>query len=359
MKKGYKHRTGVFGTDSERYASRLFMMQKNPNGSRRPDLISVNGRFNPRLSIEMKSGRKQKGVMVDYQLHYSVTTEDDYEELVQEKIPDREGLLNSDWTSLPTGEVAYYYCLLNRTDTVTSADLDKPFSSIQMNWGDMYMVPHQFGFCAFAVSRARRTGEKLEDVVKDLRRIIKRDILEGSSHYEERKGDRNSWQDLHGRGILAIFHDDDSIATREGKERVRAIRNIYPSIDNDLSLDEMERIKITGPNGTTIYVLGEPVHKELLDVQFRRTVAERNPILERVDRARKRALPLLKKIKYEADPELFDVGNLADGERIKMDLSGTEIKRLDRLTHWLNYGEREIEPQVKQAKPVPLGEVPF
>src|SRR3989344_5022609 len=137
MKRGYKHRTGVFGSDSERYASRLFLMLKNPHGERRPDLVSINGRYSPKLSLELKSGRNKKGVLVASQLHYAVTTEQDYRELFGEELPSRKDTLpGEDWDRiapiLPKREVAYYYALINRQDELTSKDLDRPWSSIRI-----------------------------------------------------------------------------------------------------------------------------------------------------------------------------------------------------------------------------------
>jgi len=93
MKRGRKDSTGKFGNDSEFYASSLFIMLKNPNGTRRPDLVAMKGSFDPKLTIEMKSGRGNKGVLNDSQLHYAVTLEEDYVELFGESPTDGNGCL--------------------------------------------------------------------------------------------------------------------------------------------------------------------------------------------------------------------------------------------------------------------------
>jgi hypothetical protein len=129
--KGYKHKTGVFGTDAEKYFSRLFMMLQNPNGSRRPDFITLDGQYNPRISMELKSGRGHKGVLVDYQLHYAVTCEKDYIEILGEEPKPRDDVLPGvGLNGLDRKPVRYYYDLLNRTDEVSAEELDRPFSNI-------------------------------------------------------------------------------------------------------------------------------------------------------------------------------------------------------------------------------------
>src|SRR5271157_2135481 len=86
MKQGRRDNTVVFGTDSELYVSRLFMMMKNPNGGRRPDLVSVSDHSSPRLTLEVKSGREKKGVLNEEQLHYAITTKKDYVEVFKEEM---------------------------------------------------------------------------------------------------------------------------------------------------------------------------------------------------------------------------------------------------------------------------------
>ena len=188
---------------------------------------------------------------------------------------------------LRRGEKAYYYCLLNRVDEITSEDLDRPFSTIKLEWGDLHLIPHEYGFYAFAISRHMRTGERLENIVQELRDLVKRDIDEGTSHYEERKGKKQSWQDIHSRDMLAIFHDDLSIATKDGKKRIELLWEYYPQ------LAQLRKIEIPGPNKTSIYILAESQHEELFINQFSEVIESRKPIIEKITRARKRARNLL------------------------------------------------------------------
>jgi hypothetical protein len=150
-------------------------MFNNPNGWRRPDLVSLNGRYTPKLSVEVKSGRKFKGVMVDYQLHYAVTTDQDYIELFGEEPPEKQGLLPGfDADPLKEGDAAYYYNVINRTDKIKAQDLNKPFSAIKLKWGSQFIVPHDLAFYNFAINRARRAGESIDYSIEYLREIIQK-----------------------------------------------------------------------------------------------------------------------------------------------------------------------------------------
>ncbi|MBU0957915.1 MAG: hypothetical protein KKF56_03860 [Nanoarchaeota archaeon] len=340
MKRGYKHKTGVFGADSEAYASRLFWMLRNPQGSNRPDLLSVDGRFDPKkLSIELKSGRNKKGVLVDYQLHYAVTTADDYVELFGEDPKVLGGMLpgmsNGD-KHLLSSKVAYYYNVINRADELKAGDVNKPFSSVQIVWGDQFMVPHQFAFYNFAVNVARRTGNEIGGVVHDLWDMIREDVehhRNGSFlNYSDRKGSKQSWQDIHGRDIEAIFKQDMGIATKFGVERMEIMREIWPA------MDDLVRVEIPAPNGTTIYVLANCDDVDLFEGPFRGVVEERNPVIEKIHRQRRRAVSLLDKITFESHPSFFDMNDT----RLVNSLSVEEIRKLSRLVNWMDEGEEDI-----------------
>ncbi|MAF50830.1 MAG: hypothetical protein CMH64_01940 [Nanoarchaeota archaeon] len=269
-KRGYKHNTSVFGTDAENYVSRLFMMMRNPNGSRRPDLITMDGMFDPRLSFELKSGLNGKGVLVDYQLHYAFTLDRDYWEVFGEESPKRKeesGMLAGlDWEKTrKLGEIpgiAYYYNIIERVDGIKAEGVDKPLSSIQLKWGNQCIVPHEFGFYNFVACMAHRTGGEEKDIIEYLMGRIKSDVVGESGDYSKRK-DNQSWQSIHSRDIMALYTKDWLLTTPQGRKRVDKLKRLYPGID------DLKRIEIPGPNGTKIYVLANPEHEKLFDEQLR------------------------------------------------------------------------------------------
>lgn len=338
MKWGYKNSTVTFGDDAEAYVSRLFVMMRNPNGSRRPDLISVNGRYKPKLSLEVKSGRARKGVLVDYQLHYAITTGGDYRELFGLDSENPTGILDGlDLSgSLPEKSVAYYYDIVDRVDGMKSEDMREKFANIKLNWGDQFIVPHRFGFYAFAVFKHRRTGMPLRQVIDSLWKLIREDVLAGSTtNYEQRKNSQ-SWQDLHGRDALAIFLNDNSIATEDGKMRIELMQEVYPG------MDDLKRVHIQGPNGTSIYVLAEPEHYRLFDEQLRKTVDERREMIERITRQRKGALSLLERVGIRSTKQLA-LGNGHIPELELEPLTDRERDRLKMLSDWTNNTREDRE----------------
>lgn len=343
MKSGYKHATSIFGTDSEYYASSLFMMMKNPNGSRRPDLITMGNAFNPKLSIELKSGRDKKGVLLDYQLHYAVTLHRDYPELFDEEDTDDTlpGLnLDSIGPSSSTPGIAYYYDLVNRVDDVTSTQLDVPYAQIMLRWGDQYVVPHEFGFYNFVVAKMMRTGEPLEDAIMYVLDVMKLHANGRVKDFDEKKGS-SSWQNINGRDITSIFFNDMSLATRYGRERIEKMYNSYPG------LSSLVRISIDGPNGTTLYILANPEHRDLFDVQLRAVVNKRRGVIEDLTEERAYAQSLLEKIKLRPGVDLF--GNEEDAI-FDFNMSEYEINLLKRLSHW----RAECDPNVFTLEDIPF-----
>ncbi len=340
-KRGYKSKTGYFGTDAERYFSRLFMMFQNPNGHRRPDFVSHPGQFNPRLSIELKSGKERKGILVDYQLHYPKTCNQDFEELFGE-IFDRGDKAVLPGMKKPLAEaglsrdrVACYYDILSRDCGTSAKQSNKPFSSIKFVWGDHHIVPHDYGFYSFAISRHMRTGEPVEEIIDGLREMISQDV-EAPKHgdYEVRKGSKQSWQSLYGRDVLAIFKNDFSISTEKGKERIELMYKHYKG------LRDLKAVEIPGPLETRVYVLANPQDEDLFNVQMREIVESRVPILEKVAEERQDALPLLEKLKTVYNPALFE------GEAVEQRanylygaLSREEINKLNRLICWIDESE--------------------
>lgn len=351
MKRGYKHNTSVSGTDSEYYAASLFMMLRNPNGMRRPDLISVPDLYTPEISIELKSGKQMKGVLCESQLHYAVTLSEDYSYLFGEEANKKlEGLLprlkNGSPTTIhfPADDIAFYYGFINRDGSLTAGDLDIPFASIRIEWGDQFIVPHMYGFYTFAVARHMRTGESLGNIVTSLVSTIHEDVRDGCSHYADRRADKQAWQNIHGYDILSIFHNNLEIAKRPfGVKRIDALRRVYPAVD------DLKRIQIEGPNGTTIYVLAEPEHENLWDYQIRSVVNNRRSVIDAVAAERMRAKRLLKKVKYLPGEtlKLFD-DDADDEEEVKSKEgyvfcgSDRELNLLRRVITWAGKGEKPL-----------------
>lgn len=360
MAEGFESSRALFGNDSEAYVSSLFKMARNPNGSRRPDLLSINGRLTPKLSIELKSSTSNRGSMVDAQLHYGITTGRDYKELFGEEMPDlEEGNLFSQCEKFqdqsPNGkrQVAYYYGLIKRLDGLKLREVQEPYSEVRLKWGDITLVPHHFAFASYAVQRSMKTGEPIEEVLKNLREVILRQArgerapVKGyeTSRYIQGKDDRrtnpNGWFDLHGRDILAIYNETEEELDDKSKKRIELMRKAFPSLEKLVKISEID-----GPNKSVIRVLAEPTHQELFDLQLRRIVLERKEAIEKISKRREEASRFLEGLRNpEEQIALISNECLPQKKRKRYglkDIPREKRKYLDRLRKWLRDNEEEF-----------------
>ena len=192
---------------------------------------------------------------------------------------------------------------------------------LQNTWMNQYLVPHEYGFFGFAVAKSIRTKRNLDSVITQLQDMVKSDIRRTAMSFEHRK-DSQSWQNLHGNDILSFFYDDTGLTTKQGIERTRMIRDVYPTID------KLKRIAIPGPNGTQIYILSKEDHVELFNQQLRSRVEERAPVIENISLMREHRRNLLK----------------------RSDLKLETRRQLQRLSNWMGPGEIPLEIELQRKK---------
>ncbi len=352
---------GHLGDESEDFLASQFLMARHPNGSLRPDLVSVNGRYTPKISIEAKSGISQKdgrmkGNMVSYQLHYAVTTPRDYEELFGVDAPRDSSLFDDvDFHSAPRS-VAYYYNLIARTGGPTSGELRTRWDRLRSSFGNQIIIPAEIAFYSFAAHMVIRTKRKPGEVVQELRGIMREDVLHGNSHAEERKSDPQSRQNIQSKDMFAIYNGQYGRRSPrkvlgDSKERVKIISSSY----GKNRLDQLERIEIPGPNGTTIYVLAEPGHKKLFDNQLRNTVRERTPILEEITLKRRQAVDSLKKVRLVSSPGFFGDEREKQYFLDTSDLSDSQVKELEELLSWCAPHENPLSSRLGEYHSDTLG----
>ncbi len=351
-----KGKNSWIGTDSENYTAQLFGMKVSKDHEFRPDLLTT-AINNALLTIELKSGKANKGVVSDYQLYYAITTEQDYKEFFGEKIPkgnhnSKNGKMLFDlnaarqYPAVKT-PVAFYYAILNRPDDIKNNDLHCNLSTIQLQWGNHYLVPHEFIFYTFVIQRVKRTGEKFYDALDKVKKIIQLDvlkqylspkevaILEENAGYslKERKRDKQSWQNIFANDILAIFKKDRSLTSSCGRKRLNKLEFHIPQ------LKDVKRIEIPGPNGNSIYILAKPEDEKIFNVQLRNNVEAKLEYLEGV-----------KEERADAEEILFE-----EIIRIKKSLSKKEIKLFQQdKDHFLNTRQkskifiRRMNPKIKR-----------
>jgi len=325
-----RHKRAISGSDAERFVAQMLGLANIPDGERSPDLISADGMYTPQLALEVKGGRG-KGIMVDYQLHYGITTEVEYVEFFGESPPEILTLFGADrvgraFANQPT---VVYYALVDRKDTLKKENFKVPYASIQHVWGDVFFVPHEYAFYSFAVQHAMRTGRTVPGVVPGIKKVIKKDMDSWTNpDYSGRKGDKSSWQNIIMSDIRYFISEDKELLTPDGKRRVSRMQRNYEG------LPSLERRTFPGPNGTSLYALVEPDHVSLFDT-IERQVKSQILDLEEITAAREASVPLLQRFATITVPPLFEDVGVRAAELVHNTLSEEELLTLERVAQWM------------------------
>ncbi len=346
MKKRAYCNTTRFSEDCEPYVASLFSMAINPNNSLRPDLISLNGLYKPKLTLEVKSGRAGRSILHEYQLAYPISTWDDYFNLVGENPPQGAMVLpNLDWKQcIPISRKdspAFYYVLVRRNQKVKSKNIKDKLDCLRIEWGDQIIVPGNLIHYYFAVRRSERTGEKIDEVLKDINLTMRRNLT--LEDFSERTRDyKRSTQPLEWKDMLAIFNEEYNWCVSKAKEkdhiRIRRLKELQNLCQKRGYLDKLKRIEIDGPNGTKIYILAEKVHISLFKSQLGNQVKRRKTAIEFLTTSRRETVECLEKMMKNAMPRrLFEDDIPLDPRTLS--LPEGEIKKLESLCSWLLPGE--------------------
>ncbi|RJQ16763.1 hypothetical protein C4573_01730 [Candidatus Woesearchaeota archaeon] len=326
----------IIGDDAEFYLAQLFKMYVNPNGSRRPDLISPANSYKPRFTLEVKSGKCAKGVMVDYQLHYALTSRDDYNDLPDTPQRVFEGMGIADFHA--PKEIAYYHAVVSRDKSVKSEDIKMPFATMKIDWQDVYIAPNEFGFYSFVRAKTQRTGLSAAYIIEELTELMLRDARGVSVGLEARKMDPQSWQNLFGEDIKALVTGNLDDTTKHGRIRIDALRRIYPGVD------DLKGMQLQGPQNTTLYILFDKDHYALFNTQLRKTIGERLPFMEEVALERIIAREWLRKVK----PKIITREDMFGGKpeqvaKVYKGMTKVQWKTAQRLAQW-RHADDTFEP---------------
>jgi len=306
-----------YGYGGELYTSRLFDMRILGNGRNMPDLISRNGHFIPVLLLEIKSGTDRRASLNEFQLHYSVRSQEDYSRILGQ-FPAAQ--------DIPFGDpsTTYYDCL-ERSDNITQKDLRHHFSHLRLEFRDHYIVPGEYTFYTFAVARSRRTGEAIPETVCLLREIIIASLTRGymGNKYTQAR------QNIHMTDIEAIFKEDLTLTNTQGVKRIKGLSEIYPAIYS------LRRVHIPGPNRTSIHILARPEHERLFDVQLRQNIQKEVHGLEEIIEKRKKAAELVRRIQMPDQTDLFEKVPAPKVNSREELINPKDRNRFKRLELWL------------------------
>jgi hypothetical protein len=333
----YRGFNQVSGDQGEFYCRQLYHLMVNPDGMNRPDLVSVNGEYDPKLSVEVKVGKDRKGIINLHGLVYGLKCAEDYQKLFGTEfigLPRTDELFTTE-ASFPTNyPVACYYDILHRTDELKNENLTGEYDGLKVKFGDQFIVPFEYAFHSFLIGRMIRLHEKFEDSF----RITKAGI---DTFFNERafakKRTKNNWQNMYCDDILAWFRNDSTILRSDvAKVRYRHM------IDNYAGLQDLVRVEMVGPGDTTIYALAKPEHLDLFEKQIKNKVGDRRKTLDRLVHARASTARDLDDLRSDGVDLL---------EAKEEGFSPKYIERLDNLLAWKTPKDNKGDLVFKEITP--------
>lgn len=276
---------------SETYISRLFGLARVRDGNRKPDLISVNGDYNPRWSLELKTTSQSKCVVENYQLLYGYTTPGEYRRFLGLELAKEAGFLPGFAEENPElffgGErTIHYHNIMLRSDRTVLRELDhNPLAELGLRYDSQYIVPHDFVFFSFAIGLHMRTKKPIAECVDELKKLVRLDASEQHPRrFDSIKADINSFQNLNLKDILYFFGEDDPRPTEKSRRRVALLRQIWPEVG------QLRNLILPGPSQTRIHILYRQEDEDLFARQVRARVEENNPPLTKIVEERMQAL---------------------------------------------------------------------
>ena len=316
-----------WGDQGEYYCRSLYGLAKHPNGERRPDLISINGSYKPKLSMEVKTSRQGRGVVHPHGLTYGLTKNLDYISLFGDDLPredpqgEFEDIQYNRLKNLPA--VSFYYNLMLRTDNLSTENLKHKFSDLGMTFGDQFIIPHELVSYNYIIGKMQKKGISFDEARRNVGDIIKSFLTKG---YDYQNTESSDTQEIHFNDFLSLYMNDETLLSEQGKRRVELLRENY----GDDRLSALEKIEYIGPNHTNIYAFYKPEDSELFMDQIRQRIGTRRDILTRLTRQRlEEAATMLEGYSVQEDQIQFlhEPGN----HRV---LTKNQESRLERLLCW-------------------------
>lgn len=315
------------GNQGEYYCRSLYGLMKHPDGERRPDLISVNGRYSPKLSMEIKSSMSGRGIINPHGLTYGFSSNLDYIGVFGDDLPKEnpsdliEDMEYNRFRNISPS--AFYYNLMQRTDGLRNEEFRNEFDDLKIKFGDQIIVPHELIFYAYVIDKMRGNGKTFETSKEEVKEIVTSFLTRGYDYYNPGK---NDCQPIRFSDYLALYMNDDSlIVSPEGKKRVELLRKHY----GEDRIESFEKIEYIGPNNTNIYAFYRPEHSELFREQIKNRIGERRGILTKLSEKRIHAIEGLER-KISTQEDLF-------GKSQKVDISSPmpeDNENIERLLKW-------------------------
>jgi hypothetical protein len=355
-KVGTHHKTTAFGDASEYYASRLFRMERNPNGNIRPDLV-VNPElrnYSDQFSIELKGGKR--AILLKSQLAYGINDIGTWKEFFGRT--KRNPFAKNGQTTLFVNEgERVFYGMVRRVDGLSPDDLVGDYAMVRLQWGDFYLIPSELVFHYYASVLSRKNCQRIGRVEDSLRKFVARAVKSRSSLYDER--DNDSWVSMPFSSAKAIFEGEVNGVRNEDQKQT--LQKFFRVASENTDYDNYKRKVISAIGENKLYVLYDEKRDERIVEQVVSTVRKARPLLDIVDEERREAKEWMEKEGVKIGVRGFDHyhnGGVDEerrrqiiqfyGERHGID--DEKIDLLERLCKWETFEEYESRVSRENAE---------
>ncbi len=281
-KVGTHHKTTAFGDASEYYASKLLRMERNPNGSIRPDLVvdpelrDYEGQF----SVEVKGGKR--AILLRSQLTYGINDIGTWREFFGRTR--RNPFAKNGQTTLFVNEgERVFYGMVKREDGLSPEELVGDYAMVRLEWGDSYLIPSELVFHYYAAVLARKNNQRIGRVEDSLRKFVMRAVRSRSSLYDER--DNDAWVSMPFSSANAIFEGEMN-GVRNDDQRV-TLEKFFRVARENTDYDNYKRKVLSATGEKKLYVLYDGKRDERVIDQIASTIRTTRPLLDEVAQERR------------------------------------------------------------------------
>lgn len=365
-KLGTHHKTTAFGDASEYYVSRLLRMERNPNGSIRPDLVidPELRAYDDQFAVEVKGGKR--AILLRSQLTYGINDIGTWREFFGRT--KRNPFSKNGQTTLFVNEgERVFYGMVQRIDGLSPEDLVGDYAMVRLEWGDSYLIPSELVFHYYAAVLARKNGQRMGKVEDSLRRFVMRAVRTRSSLYDER--DNDAWVSMPFSSAHAIFQGEMNGVTNED-QRV-TLEKFFRSVRDHTDYENYARKTVNTTGDSRLHLLYDGKRDERTIEQIISTLQRTRPSLEGVAQERKQMKEWMERENVKIGVRGFDHyhnGGVDDHRKSqiiqhygeKYGIKEETIDLLERLCRWetaKQYDARrklEIAEQENAAAGVPF-----
>lgn len=355
-KVGTHHKTTAFGDASEYYFSKLLKMERNPNGSIRPDLVidPELRDYTDQFAVEVKGGKR--AILLRSQLTYGINDIGTWREFFGRTR--RNPFAKNGQTKLFVNEgERVFYGMVQRIDGLSPDDLVGDYAMVRLQWGDSYLIPSELVFHYYAAVLARKNSQRMGKVEDSLRRFVMRAVRSRSSLYDER--DNDAWVSMPFSSAHSIFQGEMN-GVRNEDQKV-TLEKFFRSAKQHTDYEDYRRRTVSTTEDSKLNILYDGKRDEKTVEEIISTVRRTRPLLEEVAQERKEVKEWMEKEGVRIGVRGFDHyhnGGVDEHRKAqiiqhygeKYGVSDETIDLLERLCRWETSKQYELRRRLELAE---------